>query len=94
MLGKNRFFKRTPTALGVHLKKFSFSKISCAVEKYLVWQSFRCVSAISAKWDQKAKRGKPKNEKRGQGVGRVLEKYREFFLANHEYNAKNHLEIG
>ena len=66
MLGKKSGFLETdPYSLRGTSKKIFFSKISCAVEKYLVWQSFRCLSAISAKWDQKAKRGKPKNEKRG-----------------------------
>ena len=47
-----------------------------------------------AKWDQKTKRGKPKNEKLGLGVGGVLEKICEFYLAYHEYNAKNRLDVG
>ena len=72
------FFETDPYSLR-GTSKFFLSKISSAVEKYLVWQSFRCLSAISAKWDQKPKRGKPKNEKVGSGVGRVLEKIREFF---------------
>ena len=47
-------------------------KKSSAVGKYPVCQSVSCLSAISAKWHQKPKRGKPKNEKVCQAVGRVL----------------------
>ena len=45
------------------------------------------------KWDQKTKRGKPKNEKVFLGLCRVLGPIREF-LAHHEYDAKNCLAIG
>ena len=47
-----------------------------------------CLSGIFVKWDQKAKRGEPKNEKVCQRVCRVLTLSREFFLGLHESEAK------
>ena len=48
--------------------------------KKLLCQNFNCLSAIYVKLDQKPKRGKSKNEK-----GKLI---REFFLADHESDAK------
>ena len=44
------------------------------------------------KWDQKPKRGKPKNEKVCSGICLVLGPIRDF-LAHDEYDAKSRLEI-